>query len=97
MSLSPKEIEDLGKGIGNASRWKIIQVLLKGECTVSHIVRSVKMSQSVVSQHLKTLKLCNLVSAERKGQEIYYSLNTKYTIELLKNLLTDVNKCPSKK
>jgi ArsR family transcriptional regulator, virulence genes transcriptional regulator len=97
MSLSSKEIEDLGKGIGNSSRWQIIQVLLKGECTVNHIVKSVKMSQSVVSQHLKTLKSCNLVSAERKGQEIYYSLNTKYTIELLKNLLTDVSKCPSKK
>ncbi len=97
MSLSPKEIEDLGKGIGNSSRWRIIQVLLKGECTVSHIVKSVRMSQPVVSQHLKTLKSCNLVSAERKGQEIYYSLNTKHTIELLKHLLTDVSKCPSKK
>jgi DNA-binding transcriptional ArsR family regulator len=97
MSLSSKEIEDLGKGIGNSSRWQIIQVLLKGESTVNHIVKSVKMSQPVVSQHLKTLKSCNLVSSQRKGQEIFYSLNTKYTIELLKNLLTDVSKCPSKK
>jgi DNA-binding transcriptional ArsR family regulator len=90
------EIENLGKGIGNASRYQIIQTLLKGERTVSEIVLAVKMSQPAVSQHLKTLKACNLVSDERKGQEVYYSINTKYTIELLKGLLDDISKCPSK-
>jgi DNA-binding transcriptional ArsR family regulator len=92
-----REIENLGKGIGNASRYQIIQALLKGERTVSDIVLAVKMSQPAVSQHLKTLKACNLVSDERKGQEVYYSINTKYTIELLKGLLDDVSKCPSNK
>lgn len=92
-----KEIENLGKGIGNASRYQIIQILLKGEKTVGEIVDQVDLTQPAVSQHLKTLKACNLVSCERKGQEVYYAINTRYTIDLLKSLLDDVSKCPNNK
>lgn len=94
MATLKKEVENLGKGIGNSSRYQIIQVLLKGERTVGEIVRAVKMSQPAVSQHLKTLKACNLVTDHRRGQEVYYSVNAKYTIGLLKDLLDDVSKCP---
>jgi ArsR family transcriptional regulator, arsenate/arsenite/antimonite-responsive transcriptional repressor len=95
MTNLQREIESLGKGIGNGSRYKIIQVLLKGEQTVGGIVKAVKLSQPAVSQHLKTLKTCNLVLDKKKGQEVYYSVNTKYTVELLKSLLDDVSNCPS--
>lgn len=86
------EIEKFGKGIGNASRYRIVEALLKGRKTVGELVKIVKLSQPAVSQHLKTLKACNLVVDERRGQEVFYVVNTKYTLNLLKNLVGEVRK-----
>jgi DNA-binding transcriptional ArsR family regulator len=86
------EMEKFGKGVGNASRYRIIEALFKGPRTVGQLVKTVKQSQPAVSQHLKTLKGCGLVTDERQGQEIFYSLNTEYVLTLLKNLASEVKK-----
>ncbi len=96
MSSLCSEIEKFGKGIGNASRYRIIEALLKGRKTVNELVKIVKLSQPAVSQHLKVLKACNLVVDERRGQEIFYDVNSEYTLHLLKNLVSDVQKQRSK-
>ena len=92
------EIERFGKGIGNASRYKIVQALINGRKTVGELVKILRLSQPAVSQHLKTLKACNLVIDERRGQEVFYALNTEYTLNLLQNLVRDVRRqkqpCP---
>ncbi len=87
-----KEIEKFGKGIGNASRYRIVQALLNGRKTVGELVKIVGLSQPAVSQHLKTLKNCNLVVDERRGQEVLYALNGQYMLGLLKNLSDSVHK-----
>jgi ArsR family transcriptional regulator len=87
-----KEINKFGKGIGNASRYRIIEALLKGRKTVNELTRIVKLSQPAVSQHLKTLKECDLVIDERRGKEVFYAVNTEYTLSLLKNLVNDMNR-----
>jgi len=89
-----KEIQQLGKGIGTASRYRILESLLKGSLTVSEIVKKVKLSQPSVSQHLKTLKACQLVTDEKRGKEVFYSVNVSHMAELLKHFSTDINKCP---
>lgn len=86
MSELCDEIEKLGKGLGNASRYKIVEALFNEPKTVSQLVKIVKISQSAMSQHLKTLKMYSIVKDERKGQEVYYRLNAEYTLKLLKNL-----------
>ena len=86
------EIETFGKGIGNASRYRIVEALFKGPRTVGQLVKTVRQSQPLVSQHLKTLKECNIVTDERRGQEVIYSLNSEYVLTLLKNLTKEVKK-----
>jgi Predicted transcriptional regulators len=81
-----KEINEFGKGIGNKSRYRILEALLKSRKTVSELVKIVKLSQPAVSQHLRTLKGSGLVIDERRGQEVFYSVNTEYLLGLLKNL-----------
>jgi DNA-binding transcriptional ArsR family regulator len=92
MSDLCKEINKFGKGIGNAARYRIIEALLKGRKTVNELTRIVKLSQPAVSQHLKTLKACDLVIDERSGKEVFYAVNTEYTLKLLHNLVKDMNK-----
>jgi ArsR family transcriptional regulator, zinc-responsive transcriptional repressor len=90
MSALCDEIEKFGKGIGNATRYTIIESLLKGERTVSELVAITQLSQPLVSQHLKTLKGSNLVSSVRRGQEVFYTVNNVYILELLKKLTIDI-------
>lgn len=92
MSDLCSEVEKFGKGIGNTSRYRIVEALCKGPKTVSELVKIVKQSQPAVSQHLKTLKASTIVTDTRHGQEVVYSLNTEYVLTLLKNLTNEVRK-----
>lgn len=85
------EIEKFGKGIGNTSRYRIVEALFKGSKTVSQLVKAVKQSQPLISQHLKTLKANDIVLDERRGKEVFYSLNSKYIVGLLKSLTQEIN------
>ena len=87
-----KEINEFGKGIGNKSRYRILEALLQGRKTVGELVKIVKLSQPAVSQHLRTLRGNGLVVDERRGQEVLYSVNTEYLLGLLKNLSDQVRK-----
>lgn len=90
------EVEQFGKGLGNASRYRIVEALFTGPKTVGQLVKTVKLTQPLVSQHLKTLKSCKIVRDERHGQKVLYTLNTAYVLGLLKNLSRSVGR-PKKK
>ena len=94
MSELCEEIERLGKGIGNANRYQVLESLMQGPRTVGEIVKTVKLAQPAVSQHLKVLKTSELVSDKRHGQEVYYSINVAYMAKLLQKLAAGVEKCP---
>ena len=76
----------LGRGIGNASRYRIVEALFLGPKTVGELTEKTKQSQPLVSQHLRVLKEVGLVRDERQGQEVLYTLNAEHTIRLLKRL-----------
>lgn len=84
------EINKFGKGIGSAPRYRIVEALFSGGKTVSELVKKTKLSQPLVSQHLKILKETGLVTDERQGQEVRYTLNTEHMFDLLKRLTTEV-------
>lgn len=70
------------------TRIKIIELLKSGPLSVNTIAEALGISQSAVSQHLRVMKQAGLVTDERKGYHIYYSLNkdklNKYQQELIK-------------
>ena len=84
------EIEKFGKGIGNTSRYRIIEALFQGPKTVSKLVKAVRQSQPLVSQHLRVLKSSDIVVDERRGKQILYSLNTAHVVNLLGALVKEV-------
>lgn len=89
-----REIAEMGKGIGNENRYRILETLMKGPLSVGQIAKKVGLAQPAVSQHLKVLKSAQLVEDTRKKQEILYSVNVAYMASLLKKLSTDL---PDKK
>lgn len=85
-----KEIANMGKGIGNENRYRILEAVMKGPLTVGDIARKTKIPQPAVSQHLKVLKSAKLVDDERKGQEVLYTVNVSYMAGILKKLVMNL-------
>ena len=92
MSDLCKEIAKMGKGLGNENRYRILEALMRGPRTVGEVAEKTGFAQPAVSQHLKVLKSGDLVENERKGQEIYYSINVSYMAGLLKKLAISVER-----
>lgn len=75
-----KETEEtvkLLKVIADENRLKIICILKNGEQCVCNIIENLKLSQSLVSHHLKKLKDVGLVKDNKKGFWVHYSLTEK--------------------
>lgn len=64
------------KALGHAKRLEIISLLQGHQLTVNQIVQMTALRQAAVSQHLMFLKSAHLVTTEKIGKEIYYSLIT---------------------
>jgi len=64
------------KLLGDKTRLTIVALLMKRELCVCELLEVFEMSQPSISQHLRKLKDAGLVKETRRGQWIYYSLNT---------------------
>lgn len=70
-------------------RQDIVMMLTKHESlNVAQIVERSPMSRSAISHHLKILRQASLISSQKRGTEIYYSLDIEPSILLLKQLVS---------
>ena len=64
--------------IANVTRLDILRILGKhGKMSVTEIYVKLRLEQSYVSQNLKRLRDIGLVSVERNGKKLFYSLDEK--------------------
>ena len=90
--LSESEIDRLSeilKSLANPARLRIVNLLIRGESTVSEICSKTGLKQSLVSQQLKNLRLNNIVQRRRDVPKVYYSLKEKNIV----NMLTCLGRC----
>ena len=74
--------------LSDHQRRKILRLLQKRDMTAGQIAsRFPALSLPSLSHHFSVLKQANLVTSERKGQKIIYSLNTTVFYEVLNNIL----------
>ncbi len=72
------------KALNDPTRREILEMLQEKDLTAGEIAEKFSMSWPSVSHHLDLLKQAKLVTAEKDGQYVYYSLNTTVVDELLK-------------
>jgi DNA-binding transcriptional ArsR family regulator len=72
------------KALNDPTRRQILELLQEKDLTAGEIAQQFKMSWPSVSHHLDLLKQAKLVTSEKDGQYIYYSLNTTVVDEILK-------------
>lgn len=81
-----EELQDLAeffKVFGDATRLKILYVLLSSEMCVYDIAAVLGMSQSAISHQLRVLKQMDLVKNRREGKTIFYALADGHIVTIL--------------
>lgn len=79
---------DIYKAISDPIRRDILDLLKESDLTVNEIVDKFKISQPSISNHLSILKNAELITSEKSGRHIYYSLNTTVLTENFKWFLS---------
>lgn len=67
---------DVFKALSDPTRRQILSLLKRGDLTAGAIADNFAMSKPSISHHLSVLKAAGVVFAQRRGQEIVYSLDT---------------------
>jgi ArsR family transcriptional regulator, virulence genes transcriptional regulator len=64
------------RAIDHSLRQEMLALIHKNErMIVTDLYESLKIEQSVASQHLAILRKANIVNTERAGKKIFYSVN----------------------
>lgn len=83
MNPSIFEIQaDYCKAMGNTTRLQIIHALRAHPMNVGNIAQAMKMSQSLVSRQLATLRNAGVVQYKRQGNEMIYQLTDESVGEI---------------
>lgn len=77
------ELADFFKVFGDATRIKILCVLLQSEVCVCDLAEVVGMTQSAISHQLRVLKQMKLVKNRREGKTVFYSLDDGHIQSIL--------------
>lgn len=80
------------RALGDASRLKILALLLEGKRNVGELVELVGSCQGRVSNHLACLKQCGFVNTRRQGKFIYYSIadeRVRHILEISQAMIAD--------
>ena len=75
------------KALGDPTRREILRVLRGGELTAGDIAARFPMTAASVSHHLAVLREAGLVSVERDGRNLIYSLETTVFQDFLQEMM----------
>ncbi|KKY00054.1 ArsR family transcriptional regulator [Paraclostridium benzoelyticum] len=75
------------KALSDETRREILKLLNKQDLSAGEISNRFDMSKPSISKHLDILRDAELISSEKKGQFVIYSINTSVIQEVLGNFL----------
>jgi len=75
------------KALNDPTRREILRLLRKRDMTAGEIADAFNITKPSISHHLDLLKQANLITADKQGQFIYYSLNTTVVDEIMNWLM----------
>ncbi|WP_448519406.1 autorepressor SdpR family transcription factor [Rhodoflexus sp.] len=71
------------KALNDPTRREILELLKTRDMTAGEIAEHFQISKPSISHHLDLLRQAELVSSEKKGQFVIYSLNMTVVDEIL--------------
>ena len=88
MSKYINKMNSLFKALNDETRRKIVELLKERDMNAGEISEKFNISKPSISHHLDILKRANLITSEKKGQFIEYSLNTSILEDILSWILS---------
>lgn len=87
-------------GLSNATRLRIVELLLAGDKSVGQLVDQLGVAQAQVSNHLACLKWCGYVTSTHQGRNVVYRISdprVQSIVQLAKEVVRDnaahINAC----
>ncbi len=78
-------IADALKSMAHPDRLRILNLLdCKKICTVTDIQRALKITQSMTSQHLLSMKAQGVLQSKKKKNKVYYSIKNPQVTKVIK-------------
>lgn len=74
----------LFKSAGDASRLRLLELLMTGEHCVTELAEELGDRMSTVSERLRLLRADGLVSRRREGKHMFYRLADQHVEEILR-------------
>ncbi|KIA89853.1 autorepressor SdpR family transcription factor [Kaistella jeonii] len=81
-------MNSLFKALNDETRRQIVDLLKQKDLNAGEIAAHFNISKPSISHHLDILKQADLITSEKKGQFVEYSLNTSILEDLLTWILT---------
>ena len=76
--------------LSNPNRLQVLSLCQEKAISVGELVDNLKLSQSLVSHHLKQLRDADLIQATRQGKNMLYQVQDKRVQCILKDMLSHV-------
>ena len=86
MGAKIEKLVKILKALGELNRLEIVLSIGKDSRSVTEIITTTGLSQTLVSFHLRTLRNAQIVKTKRNGPFIYYSLSEPTLINILNEL-----------
>ena len=80
--LKAIQLAELFSSLSDASRVRIIALLMEGEMGVNSIAEGLDMTESAVSHQLRGLRQMHLVRARKSGRQVFYSIEDDHVSRL---------------
>jgi DNA-binding transcriptional ArsR family regulator len=91
MEITQRQAE-LCSGLGDFHRLLMLYAIAERPHPVGELASRLNLPQPTVSRHLKILRDCGIVNADRQGKMVYYTLvdpRIMQSLDLLRAVLTD--------
>lgn len=86
--------KELFTAFTNPIRLQLLCCLAKERRNVNDLIKNCGLSQSAVSQHLQKLRMAGLVTTQKEGKNVYYSLvypNSAVLAKQIKEFIDEVS------
>ena len=80
--LKAIQLAELFSALSDASRVRIISLLLDGEMGVGTLAEKLNMTESAVSHQLRGLRQMRFVRARKAGRQVFYRLDDDHVEKL---------------
>jgi ArsR family transcriptional regulator len=80
--LKAIKLAELFSSLSDASRIRIIALLMDGEMSVRALADGLGMTESAVSHQLRGLRQMHLVRARKSGRQVFYSIDDDHVARL---------------